>query len=143
VGRSLDQAFRFEFANDVNEHMPEYVVQRVAMALNRRELSVNGRHILLLGLSCKKYTGDARESPSIHVANRLVHLGAAVRAVDPHVHPDQVPSGVERVELGDDELRNADLVVDHDAFDVARVAELAPYVLDTRNCTPRANVERL
>lgn len=81
------------------------------------------------------------------MAGRLVHLGAAVRAVDPHVPPDQVPSGVEQIELTDDELRTADLVavlVDHDAFDMTRVGELAPYVLHTRNCTPRrANVEGL
>lgn len=127
--------------------MPKYVAQGVVMALNGRGLSVNGRRILLLGLSYKKNTRAARESPSIHVADRLEHLGGGDAAVDPHVHPDQVPSGVERIELTDDELRTADLVVvlvDHDAFDMTRVGELAPYVLDTRNCTPRrANVEGL
>ena len=37
------QPFRFvELANDVNEHMPDYVVRRVITALNRRSLPVRG-----------------------------------------------------------------------------------------------------
>ena len=35
--------FRFvELANDINDHMPDYVVQRLIEALNRRRRSVNG-----------------------------------------------------------------------------------------------------
>ena len=46
---------------------------------------MNGSRILLLGLAYKKNTGDARESPAVAVADRLLALGANVRAVDPHV----------------------------------------------------------
>ena len=36
VRRTLGRSFRFvELANDVNEHMPDYVVQRLVLALNR------------------------------------------------------------------------------------------------------------
>ena len=43
VRRSLGQPFRFvELANDVNEHMPDYVVSRLTGALNRDKRSVNG-----------------------------------------------------------------------------------------------------
>ena len=36
VERQLGHAFRFvELANDVNEHMPDYVVARVTALLNR------------------------------------------------------------------------------------------------------------
>lgn len=48
VRRSLGHAFRFvELANDVKDHMPDYVVRRLTAALNERELSVKGRRILL------------------------------------------------------------------------------------------------
>ena len=64
VKQSLGQTFRFvELANDVNEHMPDYVIRRLVAALNDRELSVKGRRILVLGLAYKKNTGDDRESP--------------------------------------------------------------------------------
>ena len=43
VRTNLGRSFRFvELANDVNDHMPQYVVQRLTTALNRRRLAVNG-----------------------------------------------------------------------------------------------------
>ena len=148
VKQSLGRSFRFvELANDVNEHMPDYVVSRLIAALNDRELSVKGRRVLLLGLAYKKNTGDARESPSAVIAAQLLALGAEVRAVDPHVQDAQVPVGVTRVELKADEVSSADAVlvlVDHDEFDLDLVRSQATYVLDTRNVVkPADNVDRL
>ena len=41
VQRSLGRSFRFvELANDVNDHMPDYVVRRIVVALNERGLAV-------------------------------------------------------------------------------------------------------
>ena len=148
VRRSLGQSFRFvELANDVNEHMPDYVVRRLAAALNNRGLPVKGQRILLLGLSYKRDTGDARETPARAIARQLLALGAGVRAVDPHVPDEHTPPGVTRVELTPAELARADAVVvlvDHSAFDWSVVTEHARYVLDARRCMPpSANVERL
>ena len=65
VRRSLGQPFRFvELANDVNEHMPDYVVTRLTGALNRDKRSVNGSRVLLLGLSYKRNTGDTASPPA-------------------------------------------------------------------------------
>ena len=148
VRRSLGQAFRFvELANDVNDHMPDYVVRRLVVALNRRGMAVNGRRVLLLGLSYKRNTGDARESPSQPIARQLLQLGAIVQAADPFVEANRVPSGVEHVELDAEVLAAADAVVflvDHDEFDNALVAENASYVFDTRHRLPPGdNVEHL
>jgi len=42
VRRTLGRNFRFvEIANDVNEHMPDYVVTRATANLNRRAKAVN------------------------------------------------------------------------------------------------------
>ena len=60
--------------------------------LNQRRLAVNGRRILLLGLSYKRNTGDARESPSQPIARQLLQLGAHVLAADPFVDASRVPS---------------------------------------------------
>ncbi len=148
VRRSLGQAFRFvELANDVNDHMPDYIVRRLVFALNRRGLAVNGQRILLLGLSYKRNTGDARESPSQPIARQLLQLGAQVQAADPYVDASRVPTGVEHVDVDAATLAAADAViflVDHDEFDVAQVAEHASYVLDTRHSLPGGdNVEYL
>ena len=147
VRQSLGAAFRFvELANDVNDHMPDYVVRRLIAALNRRRLPVNGQRILLLGLSYKRNTGDARETPSRPIAEQLVELGAEVLAADPHVRDDLVPEGVKRVELTAEVVASCAavvLLVDHDAFDLDVVTDHAAYVLDTRHCVRGEAVEYL
>jgi UDP-N-acetyl-D-glucosamine dehydrogenase len=126
--------------------MPDHVVARVTSALNARQRSVNGSRILLLGLAYKKNTGDPREAPSRGIVRRLLALGAEVRAVDPHIDLDHAPSGAAIVDLTEDELRAADLVVlvvDHDAFDLELVGSAAAAVLDCRNVLRGPNVETL
>ena len=101
VRTTLGQSFRFvELANDVNDHMPEYVVKRLMVALNTRKLPVNGSRTLLLGLAYKPNTSDMRESPAIGVAQRLVRLGAEVRYVDDHVPELNASSSRPRWPLG-------------------------------------------
>jgi UDP-N-acetyl-D-glucosamine dehydrogenase len=148
VKRSLGQSFRFvELANDVNDHMPDYVVRRLVVALNRRSKAVRGSRILLLGVSFKKNVGDCREAPSRRIARLLSDMGADLRAADPHVDPAEFPPGTTPVELSAEELGAADIVVvlvDHDAFDPQLVVEHAGCVLDTRGWLPPDDtVERL
>jgi UDP-N-acetyl-D-glucosamine dehydrogenase len=147
VKRTLGQSFRFvELANDVNDHMPDYVVRRITVALNRRRLAVNGSRVLLLGLAYKRNTGDARESPAVVVAERLLALGAEVRAADPHVVEGHVSEQVARVDCTPEEVREADVVVlltDHDAFDYGMVATEARVVVDTRHRMHGPSVEHL
>src|SRR5204862_8203067 len=44
---------------------------------------LKGRTIALWGLAFKPRTDDMREAPAISIANRLLELGAGVRAYDP------------------------------------------------------------
>jgi UDP-N-acetyl-D-glucosamine dehydrogenase len=145
VRRSLGQPFRFvELANDVNEHMPDYVVRRLMLGLNSKGRSINGSRVLLLGLAYKRNTGDAREAPGTVIARSLVSLGAEVRVADPHLSGESLPYPL--VEVTADELASADavvLVTDHDAFDYEMVRTNARYVLDTRNRMDGPSVERL
>jgi len=145
VRRSLGQQFRFvELANDVNAHMPDYVVSRLTLALNRDKRAVNGARVLLLGLAYKANTGDIRQSPGVVIAQSLRSLGAHVRVADPHVAPGA--TDVQLVELTADEVEQADAVVvvtDHDAFDYDMVRGRARYVLDTRNRIRGPRIESL
>ena len=83
--------------------------------MNRRGMAVNGRSVLMLGLSYKRGTGDAREAPSIRVAHLLGQLGADVRAADPFVKDEHVPAGVTRVAGDADDMRAADAIDRQDA----------------------------
>ena len=143
VKRSLGRSFRFvELANDVNDHMPEHVTNRLMMALNRRRRSVNGARILLLGLAYKANTGDARESPAVRVAELLLELGADVAAADPHVVEGHISSRVRRVDATAEELAAADAVVlltEHDVFDYDLVLSNSRYILDCRRRLTRTD----
>ncbi|MEU8243626.1 nucleotide sugar dehydrogenase [Actinoplanes missouriensis] len=148
VQRTLGQSFRFvELANDINNHMPDYVARRLVAALNTRRKAVNGSTILLLGLAYKKNSGDARESPARRVAALLLEMGAEVRAADPHVVEDaHVDSRVARVSLTPEQVAAADAVVllaDHDDFDLDLVVQHAAYVLDTRHRLTGPTVESI
>ena len=138
VKQHLGQTFRFvELANDVNEHMPNYVHSRVTAMLNEQRKSVNGSRVLLLGLAYKRNTSDWRESPSVMVADLLASSGAEVVFCDPHV-PEVNTAALTfpLVDFTPEELAAADLtivLVDHDEFDTTMIAEHAPLVFDTKN----------
>ena len=138
VQEHLGKSFRFvELANDVNQHMPGYVHDRAAALLNGDRKALNGSSILLLGLAYKRNTSDWRESPSVDVAARLVASGAEVQFCDPNIAAANVvavPHAL--VDFSITALESADLVivlVDHDEFDAATVAEYSPLVFDTKN----------
>ncbi|MDE3205382.1 MAG: nucleotide sugar dehydrogenase [Acidobacteriota bacterium] len=147
VRSSLNRSFRFvELANDINDHMPEYVARRLADSLNRRCRSLNGARVLLLGLAYKRNSGDCRESPAVTLASLLLSAGAEVRAADPHVVEQVGLPGLTRVEPTADELAGADVVVlvtDHDAFDLDQIRAHSKFVFDTRRRLQGTHVESL
>lgn len=138
VQDQLGRSFRFvELANDVNEHMPDYVHDRITALLNEHRKPLNGSRVLLLGLAYKRSTSDWRESPSVAVAERLAQSGASVRFCDPHI-PDvnAVGLGFPLVPYDMAALRESDVVVvlvDHPEFDPVAIAEHSPLTFDTKN----------
>src|SRR5438034_1362325 len=84
--REYGQHTRFiELAGEINTAMPEYVVHRVADALNARSKAVRGSRILILGLAYKPNVDDERESPSYLLMTLLADRGAEVEYYDPYV----------------------------------------------------------
>lgn len=147
VRRKLGRNFRFvELANDVNDHMPDYVIQRLMVMLNREGKALMGSRIVLVGLAYKRNSADIRESPSLKVIELLLEHGAEVVAIDDRVADHQWPQGVARASLPSDALRAADASVfltDHDEFDLDHFAgDVAP-ILDTKNKLRGPMVERL
>ena len=147
VKRTLGQPFRFvELANDVNDHMPDYIVRRIIAVLNEAQKPVNGSRILLLGLAYKKNTGDARESPATRIAKLLMTMGAGVSAVDSHIDRESLRLPIPLVALDQEHLTTSDLVVvltDHDDVDYQFVETYAARLLDTRKRTTGVRVQHL
>lgn len=147
VRRKLGRSFRFvELANDVNDHMPDYVAQRSMELLNEDERSLKGSTILLVGLAYKRDTADIRESPSLRLIELLTSFGASIRGADRHVESHRWPAAVERVELSAAEIDAADLVIlvtDHSDFDLELLSDSSTPVLDTKGRLTGSRVVRL
>ncbi len=136
--KTLNYNARFiELASDVNSHMPDYVMSKIADALNEERKAINGSRILILGVSYKPNVGDVRESPALDVIHLLQERGAEVVFHDPFVN-DLTPEGLtcEAEAFSEDALNRADCVVivtNHAAYDWPFVAEHARLIVDTRN----------
>lgn len=147
VRRKLGQNFRFvELANDINDHMPDYVVQRLMLSLNAAGKPIMGSRVALVGLAYKKNTGDIRESPSLRLIELLGELGAVLVGIDERVEDARWPRGLEKASLTKATLAGADaaiLITDHDDFDLSLLENISTPVLDTKNSLTGENVERL
>ena len=138
--RTLNYKTRFiDLASEINSHMPEWVVQKVADALNEVRKAVRGSRLLVLGVAYKRDIDDVRESPALDVIRLLEERGAHVEFHDPFVSEFREEGHSRKgVELSDEMLRWADAVVvvtDHKAVDYQRVVDHATLVVDTRNVT--------
>ena len=128
-----------ELAGEINSSMPDYVVNKTALALNDREKSLKGSRVLILGIAYKKNVDDMRESPSVFVMEKLRDLGAKVAYSDPHVpsFPKMREHNFEldSVELTADNIASYDCVIlttEHDKFDYALLEQHAQLIVDTR-----------
>ena len=137
-----------ELAGEINTSMPYYVIDRLALALDKRSgRGLKGARVLVVGLAYKKNIDDLRESPSLHLINILESRGALVDYHDPYIptitstreHPEL--TGRQSVSLL--RLRNYDVVListDHDCIDYAELVLLAPLVVDSRNACGKRGI---
>ena len=130
-----------ELAGEVNVRMPEYVVEKLMLALNQQGRALKNAKVLVLGLAYKKDIDDPRESPSFELIDHLLRLGAEVTYHDPHIPvapsmrswPDLPP--MRSVDLNEETLQSSDAVLiatDHSSVDYRMVLEHANLIIDTR-----------
>lgn len=128
-----------ELAGEINREMPEWVVTKIAEALNDRRKSLKDSKILALGISYKRDVDDTRESPSVLVMEILRARGAVVEYSDPYAPTfpkmREHSFALSSVELTPKNLASFDAVVvltDHSDFDYDAILENAELVIDTR-----------
>jgi len=126
-----------ELAGHINSAMPEYVVERIADALNSIRKPINGSRIHLFGVAYKKDVNDLRESPALDVIDLLAKRGAVLGYTDPYI--PQLRHGVHALESIDVARVLASrpdccvIATDHTVFDYAAIARDAALIVDTRN----------
>ena len=77
------QARLLEASLEVNAAQRNTVIQK----LQEKLFILKGRTIGLLGLAFKPDTDDLRDAPALHIAERLLQMGARVKAYDPVAAP--------------------------------------------------------
>lgn len=138
-----------ELAGEINRTMPEWVVGKVADALNDRSLAIKGSRILVLGIAYKKNVDDMRESPAVELMEILSKRGARVEYSDAHVpvFPKMREHyfDLKSVPLTPKVVAGYDLVLlatNHDDFDYSMILQHSRVIVDTRGVflEPVANV---
>ena len=138
--REFGKNTRFiELAGEINTNMPDYVVSKVADALNEEGKALRASRILVLGLAYKANVDDCRESPSFVLVEKLEAKGAVVDYHDTYV-PVVPPTrehahfnGKQSVDIED----VYDLILlstDHSEYKEFDFSNYSCPIVDTRNC---------
>jgi UDP-N-acetyl-D-glucosamine dehydrogenase len=140
VDQRLGFGIKFvEHARAVNNHMPSYIVHRIAEALNQMSKPLKGSRIMALGVAYKADVDDVRESPALAVLEGLSRAGAICSYHDPHI-PHISLLGEQRASqpLDPEFLETQDCVAiltAHHGIDYGKVASASRLVFDSRGVT--------
>ncbi|MFF5369166.1 nucleotide sugar dehydrogenase [Streptomyces sp. NPDC013187] len=136
-----------ELAQEVNNRMPGYVVQRAATLLNEHGKSARGARVLLIGVTYKPDLADLQGTPAQEVALRLMELGASVSYHDPYVPAWSVlDRPIPRADSLYEAAADADLTIllqQHRTYDLQGLSVKAQLLLDTRGAAPTGAAHRL
>lgn len=126
---------------EVNAAQRHLVVQK----LQEKLLILKGRTIALLGLAFKPDTDDLRDAPALQIAERLIQIGARVKAYDPiameacrQLHPELKIRYCASVREAAEDADALVLVTEWGEFTALPLEELAevmakPVLVDGRN----------
>jgi UDP-N-acetyl-D-glucosamine dehydrogenase len=136
-----------ELAGQVNQSMPQHVVNLVALALNDRTKPVKGSNVLVVGVAYKASIDDVRESPALDILELLSDLGAKTSWHDSHV--PELPGGIHGEKFTDwtkeglAEFDAAVIVTNHPMVDHKLLLDTGLLVIDTRNALKGNECENL
>jgi UDP-N-acetyl-D-glucosamine dehydrogenase len=148
VKRKLGRPFRFiELAQEINESMPRYVVDRLQDALNDAGKPVRGSRVLILGVTYKPNIADQRESPANPIATLLMRKGAVLTFHDPRVENWSVGGApVPRAEDLLTAVSGSDAVLllqAHREYDVDDLVARSQLFFDTRGVSTHPTAVRM
>jgi UDP-N-acetyl-D-glucosamine dehydrogenase len=138
-----------ETAGEINNYMPEFVVERAMKLLNQKSKPMNGSKVLLMGVAYKQDIDDVRESPALKVIEHLEKQGAIVQYNDPYI-PEFIYKGKQynSLDFNAETIQQADIVIIttcHTCYDYQLLVDNAQILFDTKNATQsvKRNRERV
>jgi len=134
-----------EIADEINSKMPEYVVQKIADALNTVKKPINGSKILILGVAYKPDISDLRESPALDIISLLSEKNAEIFYNDPYV-PEFNENDFSFKSTNLDNLDQYDIVIiatNHSSYDYNDIFNKSKLIFDTRNALKNLDSEKI
>lgn len=132
VDSAPDEAKLIRTAREVNDHKPQWVLEKIKVAIadvlaKEPHKTIKDVTVACLGIAFKPDIDDLRESPALSITQAVARLGCRVLVVEPHIV--DLPIGLQQpnvaVTLLDGVLDLADVVcvlVRHTAFGQAGLA---------------------
>ena len=139
-----------ELAGEINTLMPDYVIEKIIFALNRKGKSLKNSRILLLGLAYKKNVDDTRESVTFKIMELLEEKGAITDYNDPYIPKIKTTrkykkfTGKKSIPLK--KINEYDCVViltDHTSYDFKAIEEHSSIIVDTRNACGKIKSDKV
>ncbi|GIS45629.1 MAG: hypothetical protein Ct9H90mP17_4720 [Actinomycetota bacterium] len=82
--RQIGKPVRFvELAQEINNSMPSYVVNRIIERMNKLGKPMKNSRILIFGVAYKKDISDTRESPALDIIENFSSKGVEISFYDP------------------------------------------------------------
>lgn len=140
-----------ETAGEINNYMPEFVLERSMKILNRFGKALKNSKVLVLGVAYKQDIDDVRQSPALDVIDLLRLHGAEISYNDPFIPSFSYKGNTyHSTSLAAPVLQQADLVIlltMHTAYDYEWLQQNAKIIFDTKNALKfvkdRGNIEKL
>ena len=145
--RQIGKPVRFvELAQEINNSMPTYVVNRVSDLLNSKDKILRNSKILLLGVAYKKDISDMRESPAINIAELLLNKSVQVSFYDPFVQEFSVSGNSINKETDEKAFNNYDMILvltPHTKFKEINFSNLKTIIFDSTGSDFIKSTERI
>lgn len=131
VDTTPDEARIIHMARKVNDHKPEWVLDKIKTAIvevlaTNPTATINKIKVACLGLAFKPDIDDLRESPALEITKMVSELGCKVMVVEPNIDvlPERLNTGNTCLSTIDATMAEADVVcllVKHRSFIEAAV----------------------
>ncbi len=130
-------------ARQINDSMPEYVLERIDSIMEEHSISDVSK-VGLYGLTYKEDVDDVRESPTLQLLECMKkHLARGIKVYDPYVEEDIVDNQYHDFESFVDDCQMIVIMVGHKEIIDKMDALNKKVVLDTRNIIKDREVYKL
>lgn len=145
--RQIGKPVRFvELAQEINNSMPGYVVNRVNELLNSKDKMLRNSKVLVLGVAYKKDISDMRESPALNILELLLEKHVEVSFYDPFVGELKIAGQNIKKETTSNNFEKYDMLLvltPHTEFSEINFASMQNIVFDTTGSNFIQSTERI